>query len=105
MALILMVETSMAQPFIEINSLTNDKKSCLHYPEIWYVKITVDEPESNLQDLLDASCDVNIVNNHGELPIDTYGDKEKCLEIMKKHIVKLMAAGFYVCARNKEVVS
>ncbi|CAG5093036.1 Similar to FPV218: Putative ankyrin repeat protein FPV218 (Fowlpox virus (strain NVSL)) [Cotesia congregata] len=95
----------LSQPFIKINSLTNDQSSCLHFPEPWYMEEDIVDPESNLQDLLDAGCDINIVSNHGELPIDTYEDKEKCLEVMKKHIVKLMAAGFYVCARNKEAVS
>ncbi|XP_044586748.1 uncharacterized protein LOC123266525 isoform X2 [Cotesia glomerata] len=92
----------LSQPFIEINSLTDDKRSCLHFPTIW---TGIDVPESSLQDLLDAGCDVNIVSKHGELPIDSYGDKEERLEVMKKHVVKLMAAGFYICDRNKEVVS
>ncbi|XP_044586747.1 ankyrin-3-like isoform X1 [Cotesia glomerata] len=94
----------LRQPFIEINSLTNDKKSCLHFPGVWSMVDEID-PESSLQDLLNAGCDVNIVSNHDELPIDTYGDKEMCFEVMKKHIVKLMAAGFYVCDRNKKIVS
>ncbi|CAG5100759.1 Similar to Alpha-latroinsectotoxin-Lt1a (Fragment) (Latrodectus tredecimguttatus), partial [Cotesia congregata] len=94
----------LSQPFIEIDSLTNDKRSCLHFPGVWFSIEDID-PESSLQDLLNAGCDVNIVSNHDELPIDTYGDKEMCHEVMKKHIVKLMAAGFYVCDRNKEVVS
>ncbi|CAG5092927.1 Similar to FPV218: Putative ankyrin repeat protein FPV218 (Fowlpox virus (strain NVSL)) [Cotesia congregata] len=93
------------QPFIEMNSLTNDNQSCLHFPKIWYLYINADEPESNLQDLLNAGCDPNIVDDHGQLPIDSYVDKEMCVEIMKKHIVKLVAAGFYVCDRNKKVIS
>ncbi|XP_044586752.1 poly [ADP-ribose] polymerase tankyrase-2-like isoform X3 [Cotesia glomerata] len=92
----------LSHPFIEINSLTNDKSSCLHFPDIWN---DTGDPVSSLQDLLDAGCDVNIVNSRGKLPIDTYGDKRRCREVMKKHIVKLMAAGFYICDKNKEVVS
>ncbi|CAG5083560.1 Similar to FPV218: Putative ankyrin repeat protein FPV218 (Fowlpox virus (strain NVSL)) [Cotesia congregata] len=94
----------LSQPFIKINSLTRDKCSCLHFPEPWYMMNVPVDPEFNLQDLLDAGCNVNILNSHCELPIDTYEEKENCLEVMKKHIVKLMAAGFYVCDRNKEAV-
>ncbi|CAG5083552.1 Similar to FPV218: Putative ankyrin repeat protein FPV218 (Fowlpox virus (strain NVSL)) [Cotesia congregata] len=95
----------LSQPSIEIDSLTNDKQSCLHFPGNWFIDADADEPESSLQDLLDAGCDVNIVSDHGELPIDSYGEKKMCREVMKKHIVKLMAAGFYVCGRNKKVAS
>ncbi|CAD6235078.1 GSCOCG00007795001-RA-CDS [Cotesia congregata] len=95
----------LTQPVIEINSLTNNKRSCLHFPEIWYIEYHILDPESSLRDLLNAGCDINIVSDHGELPIDSYGDKKECLEVMKKHIVKLIAAGFYVCERNKEAVS
>ncbi|CAG5096415.1 Similar to FPV018: Putative ankyrin repeat protein FPV018 (Fowlpox virus (strain NVSL)) [Cotesia congregata] len=88
----------LSQPFIEINSLTEDMRSCLHFSTIW---TDIDVPESSLQDLLDAGCDVNVVSKHGRLPIDSYEDKEMCFEIMKKHIVELIAAGFYVCDRKK----
>ncbi|CAG5081899.1 Similar to Zdhhc13: Palmitoyltransferase ZDHHC13 (Mus musculus) [Cotesia congregata] len=93
----------LSHPFIEINSLTDDKSFCLHFPDIWD---DTGDPASSLEDLLDAGCDINIVNSRGELPIDTYKDKRRCREVMKKHIVKLMAADFYVCDRNKaEAVS
>ncbi|XP_044587713.1 alpha-latroinsectotoxin-Lt1a-like [Cotesia glomerata] len=95
----------LSQPFIKINSLTNDKESCLYFPGVYFIDAGADDLESSLEDLLDAGCDINIVSDHGELPIDTYGDKKTCCEVMKKHIVKRMAAGFYVCDRNKEVVS
>ncbi|CAG5071437.1 Protein of unknown function, partial [Cotesia congregata] len=40
----------LSQPFIKINSLTNDKKSCLHFPEIWYMEYWIADVDYSLQD-------------------------------------------------------
>ncbi|CAG5083564.1 Similar to Rnasel: 2-5A-dependent ribonuclease (Mus musculus) [Cotesia congregata] len=62
---------SRSQPLIEINSLNNDKKSCLHFPGVLRMGDEI-EPESSLQDLLNAGCDnVNIVTNYQLIPMET----------------------------------
>ncbi|CAD6215464.1 GSCOCG00011205001-RA-CDS [Cotesia congregata] len=94
----------LSQPLIEVNSLANDKTFCLHFSGVLdniYTFNYIERFRCNLQDLLNAGCDVNIQRKHRRLPINTYSMERKCLSVLVKHLMKLMVAGLYVCIENR----
>lgn len=109
------VKILLNHPSIDINQRNWIKKSYLHRI------IELPKSESYAKLVLDAGCDVNLMDKNEKLVIDyTYDYVYACLPdyldmfdkyyhismlAVKHHIVKLIVADFYVCDKNIRAVS
>lgn len=54
--------------------------------------------------LLNAGADVNVVNEDGKMIYEAFGLHKACVEMIKKHLIKLIVADFEVCDKNRKNV-
>ncbi|XP_057330760.1 putative ankyrin repeat protein RF_0381 [Microplitis mediator] len=106
------VKILLNHPTIEINQTNSIGQSYLH------VIMALPMSESYAKLVLEAGCDVNLMDKNGKLVIDYpyeyvrlpgnlhlfYQYYDSSMLIVKHHIVKLIVAGFDVCDKNIEAV-
>ncbi|XP_044575286.1 ankyrin-1-like [Cotesia glomerata] len=100
------VELLLNHPYIDIQAVDNFAESCV------FVAARNDQLK-NLQLILNTNIDINTKNIYNKLPVnvilghnfefDMFGRIFLKYSI-KRHIVKLIVAGFYVCEENREAV-
>ncbi|KAH0534382.1 hypothetical protein KQX54_003511 [Cotesia glomerata] len=91
------LEILLKNPTIKLDTTDENNRSVLH--------LAMDKGDTEvLQMLLDAGCDVNLLDRKNQLPVDVDSTEKSCL-IIHEHIVKLVIAGFDLRNRNLSVVS
>lgn len=91
------MEILLKNPTIRLDNRDETNRTALH------LAMENGNPEV-LQKLLDAGCDVNLLDRKNQLPVDV-DTSEKCCFIIQQHIVKLIIAEFDLSTGNLDVVS
>ncbi|XP_044590728.1 uncharacterized protein LOC123269202 [Cotesia glomerata] len=83
----------------EVSCIYNNM-SCLQIMMVHYTTVS-----ANVKYLLMAGYDVNMEDENKKVAADyleQYNHKRDFVEIVQKHIIKLIAANLYVCSKNKK---
>ncbi|XP_057341327.1 putative ankyrin repeat protein RF_0381 [Microplitis mediator] len=85
----------------DINKVTDCKESALHYG------IKYSASDDIIRQLLDAGIDFNLKNSRGKTAfnIERPNYSKKVDDVITEHLVKCIAANFYVCEENLAVVN
>ncbi|XP_044594296.1 uncharacterized protein LOC123271853 [Cotesia glomerata] len=79
------------------SSFYTHKNSILFWPLIYGYK-------QMLACFLNAGADVNVVGKDGKMVYEAHASHKGCVEMVKEHLVKLIAADLEVCDRNRKNV-
>ncbi|CAG5101059.1 Similar to RF_0381: Putative ankyrin repeat protein RF_0381 (Rickettsia felis (strain ATCC VR-1525 / URRWXCal2)) [Cotesia congregata] len=89
------IEFLLNHPYIDIQAVHESNETCVFFA-------ARNDPLGYLQLILNTNIDINTKNIYNKLPLDVVWDGNN--NVINRHIVKLIVAGFYVCEENREAV-
>ncbi|CAG5101057.1 Similar to RF_0381: Putative ankyrin repeat protein RF_0381 (Rickettsia felis (strain ATCC VR-1525 / URRWXCal2)) [Cotesia congregata] len=90
-----LIKFLLNHPYIDIHAVNESNETCVFFA-------ARNAPSGCLQLILNTNIDINTKNIYNKLPLDVIPNGYN--NLMNRHIVKLIVAGFYVCEENREAV-